>query len=117
MAVTANSPNRESRFILLTGFAELYRYNCFQSSKEALVFFLGGFLTSRFGAFLFAILKVYAIGQAVQGRWIKLTNTLNADAARFRFVRNPTRIGRSWRDGTNSAFGIRQDCFSSASAA
>jgi hypothetical protein len=92
MAVTANSPNRESRFILLTGFAELYRYNCSQSSKEALVFFLGGFLTSRFGAFLFAILKVYAIGQAVQGRWIKLTNTLNTDAARFRFVRNPTRI-------------------------
>jgi hypothetical protein len=42
-----------------------------------LVFFLGGFLTSRFGAFLFAMLKVYPIGQAVQGGWIKLTNTLN----------------------------------------
>jgi hypothetical protein len=40
-----------------------------------LVFFLGGFLASRFGAFLFAMLKVYAIGQAVQEPWIKLTTT------------------------------------------
>jgi hypothetical protein len=49
-----------------------------------LVFFLGGFLTSRFGAFLFAMLKVYPMGQAVQGRWIKLTNTLfPADAGPF----------------------------------
>jgi hypothetical protein len=31
-----------------------------------LVFFLGGFFASRFGAFLFAMPKVYAIGQAVQ---------------------------------------------------
>jgi hypothetical protein len=48
-----------------------------------LVFFFGGFLTSRFGAFLFAMLKVYAIGQAVQELWIKLTNSLNHGAGQF----------------------------------
>jgi len=54
----------------------LYRCNCWlQSSQDVLVFFLGGFLASRFGAFLFAMLKVYAIGQAVQEPWIKLTTT------------------------------------------
>ena len=43
-----------------------HRNGCLQSSEDTLVFFLGGFLTSRFGAFLFAMPKVYAIGQAVQ---------------------------------------------------
>jgi hypothetical protein len=59
-----------------------------------LVFFLGGFLTSRFGAFLFAMLKVYRIGQAVQVPWIKLTNTLNPGTGQFPVARNPSRINR-----------------------
>jgi hypothetical protein len=42
-----------------------------------LVFFLAGFLASRLGAFLFAMLKVYAIGQTVQDPFGKLTTTLN----------------------------------------
>jgi hypothetical protein len=42
-----------------------------------LVFFLAGFLASRFGAFLFAMPKVYAIGQTVQDPFGKLTTTLN----------------------------------------